>query len=243
MEHLGFRARPAGVVTREIDEGTLDLVGAYRAARALAPGPLKFTVTSPYMLARTLLDQHYGDLRSLALAIADVLADQVRDIDADVVQVDEANVPGSPEDGELAAEVINRVLDAVPGTPSVHLCFGNYGGQRVQAGRMSSLVPFFAGLRADHVVLEAARHDTDDLAHLRELDGLRFGVGVIDVKDTQVEGADEVAKRIEEASGWLGGPDRIDYVHPDCGFWILPRSIADAKIAALTAGRDLFLGR
>lgn len=243
MEHLGFRAHPAGVVTREIDEGTLDLVGAYRAARTLAAGPLKFTVTSPYMLARTLLDQHYGDLRALARAIADVLAEQVREIDADVVQVDEANVPGRPQDAELAAEVINRVLDAVPGTPAVHLCFGNYGGQRVQTGRMSALLPFFAALRADHVVLEAARHDTDDLALLREVDGLRFGVGVVDVKDTQVEGADEVAKRIEAACGWLGGPERIDYVHPDCGFWILPRSIADAKIAALTAGRDLFRGR
>ncbi|GLZ46899.1 methionine synthase [Actinomycetospora sp. NBRC 106375] len=242
-EHLGFRAKPAGVVARAIDEGSLDLVAAYRAARELSPGPLKFTLTSPYMLARTLLDEHYGDLRALATAIADVLAEQVREIDAEVVQVDEANVPGRPQDGELAAEVINRVLDAVPGTPSVHLCFGNYGGQRVQSGRMATLVPFFAALRADHVVLEAARHDSDDLGHLRELDALRFGVGVIDVKDTQVEGADEVAKRIEQASGWLGGPERIDYVHPDCGFWILPRSIADAKIAALTAGRDLFLGR
>lgn len=242
-EHLAFRARPAGVVSRAIDEGSLDLVAAYRAAADLSPGPLKFTLTSPYMLARTLLDEHYGDLRTLALAIADVLADQVRAIDAEVVQVDEANVPGRPQDAELAAEVINRVLDAVPGTPSVHLCFGNYGGQRVQTGRMAALVPFLAALRADHVVLEAARHDGDDLAHLREVDGLRLGVGVIDVKDTQVEGADEVAKRIEQAGGWLGGPERIAYVHPDCGFWVLPRSVADAKIAALTAGRDLFHGR
>ncbi|HEX4361608.1 MAG TPA: hypothetical protein VH141_29005, partial [Pseudonocardia sp.] len=109
----------------ELDEGTLDLVGAYRTARSLAPGPLKFTVTSPYMLARTLLDEHYGDLRALALAIAEVLAAQVREIDADVLQVDEANVPGRPEDAELAAEVINTVLAAAPGAPAVHLCFGN----------------------------------------------------------------------------------------------------------------------
>ena len=88
--HMGFRARPAGVVTGALDEGTLDLVSAYLTARPLAPGPLKFTVTSPYMLARTLLDEHYGDLRALALAIAEVLAAQVREIDADVLQVDEA---------------------------------------------------------------------------------------------------------------------------------------------------------
>lgn len=241
--HLGFRARPAGVVTGPLDEGTLDLVGAYRAARALTSGPLKFTVTSPYMLARTLLDEYYGDLRSLALAIAEVLADQVRDIDADVLQVDEANVPGRPEDAALAAEVINIVLDAAPGTPAVHLCFGNYNGQRVQNGRMTELHPFFAALRADHVVLEAARHDTDDLKVLADLGHLRFGIGVIDVKDTQIESADQVATRIDRAASWLGDPGRIEYVHPDCGFWILGRSIADGKIAALVAGRDRYLGR
>jgi 5-methyltetrahydropteroyltriglutamate--homocysteine methyltransferase len=41
----------------------------------------------------------------------------------------------------------------------------------------------------------------------------------------------------------LGGVERIAYVHPDCGFWMLARSIADAKIHALVAGRDLFEGR
>lgn len=240
--HMGFRARPAGVVTGPLDEGTLDLVGAYRAARALASGPLKFTVTSPYMLARTLLDDHYGDLRTLALALADVISGQLAEIDAEVVQVDEANVPGRPQDAELAAEVINRVLDAVPGTPAVHLCFGNYGGQRVQSGRMRELLPFFAALRADHVVLEAARHDVDDLKVLAEVPDLKFGVGVIDIKDTQIETADRVAGRIERAAGWLGDVGRIRYVHPDCGFWILPRSVADGKIAALVAGRDRFLG-
>lgn len=241
--HLGFRRRPAGVVTRELDEGTLDLPAAYRSARALADGPLKFTVTSPYMLARTLLDEHYGDQRALALAIADVLADQVRDIDADVIQVDEANLPGRPEDADLAAEAINRVLDAVPGTPSVHLCFGNYGGQRVQAGRVRALRPFFAGLRADHIVLEAARGDAEDLKELGDLDNLRFGIGVIDIKDTQIESADQVAARIERAAGLLAAAERIGWVHPDCGFWVLPRSVADGKIAALVAGRDLYVGR
>jgi 5-methyltetrahydropteroyltriglutamate--homocysteine methyltransferase len=32
-------------------------------------------------------------------------------------------------------------------------------------------------------------------------------------------------------------------VHPDCGFWMLKRPIADGKIRALAAGRDLYEGR
>ncbi|MDQ6880385.1 MAG: hypothetical protein M3082_22305, partial [Candidatus Dormibacteraeota bacterium] len=72
---------------------------------------------------------------------------------------------------------------------------------------------------------------------------LRLGIGVIDIKTTVVESPSDVAARIEAAARMLGGPERIAYVHPDCGFWMLARSIADAKIRALVAGRDLYEGR
>ena len=39
------------------------------------------------------------------------------------------------------------------------------------------------------------------------------------------------------------GPDRIAFVNPDCGFWMLKRSVADRKIRALVEGRDMFEGR
>ena len=39
------------------------------------------------------------------------------------------------------------------------------------------------------------------------------------------------------------GADRLQYVHPDCGFWMLQRSVADRKMRALVEGRDLFEGR
>lgn len=242
QEHLGFRRCPAAVVEGELGEGTLDLVAAFRRARALARGRLKFTVTSPYMLGRMLLDRHYGDLPGLVMALARVLAAQIAEVDADVVQVDEANLPGNSGDCLLAAEAVNLVLDAVPGRPAVHLCFGNYGGNRIQEGRLAALRPFFEQLRADHVVLETARTDFADLDVLADMDNVRFGVGVIDVKDTATESPSQVARRLERAASILGGADRIAYVHPDCGFWMLARSIADGKIRALVAGRDLFSG-
>ena len=243
QSHLGFRRRPAGVVEGPLGEGTLDLVEAYHRVAGLSRRPVKFTLTSPYMLARMLLDTHYRDQAALTLALADVLAAQVRHIDAAVIQVDEANLPGRPEDAELAAEAINRILDVVPGKPAVHLCFGNYGGQRIQAGSWAKLVGFFERIRADHVVLELARPGYGDLARLRDVPRMRLGIGVIDIKTTVVESPSEVAARIEAAATTLGGAERIAYVHPDCGFWMLARSIADAKIHALVAGRDLFEGR
>ena len=42
--------------------------------------------------------------------------------------------------------------------------------------------------------------------------------------------------------GRSSGPS-VRYVHPDCGFWMLKRGIADAKIRALARGRDLYEGR
>jgi 5-methyltetrahydropteroyltriglutamate--homocysteine methyltransferase len=244
QEHLGFRRRPSAVVEGPVGEGSLDLVEAYQRVAALSLRPVKFTLTSPYMLARVLLDTHYHDAAALTLALADVLAAQVHHIEAAVVQVDEANLPGRPEDAELAAEAINRILDAVPHTPAVHLCFGNYGGQRIQEGSWAQLMKFFDALRADHVVLELARPGYGDLKILRDVNPkLKLGIGVIDIKTTVVETPDEVASRIQTAADLLGGTERIAYVNPDCGFWMLARSIADAKIRALVAGRDLFEGR
>jgi 5-methyltetrahydropteroyltriglutamate--homocysteine methyltransferase len=243
QEHLGFRRRPSAVVEGPVGEGTLDLVDAYQRVASLSLRPVKFTLTSPYMLGRMLLDTHYHDPRALTLALADVLALQVRHIEAAVVQVDEANLPGRPEDAELAVEAINRILDAVPHTPAVHLCFGNYGGQRIQEGTWAKLLKFFDQLHADHVVLELARPGYGDLEILRDVNPkLKLGIGVIDIKTTVVEKPDDVAARIQTAADLLGGAERIAYVNPDCGFWMLARSIADAKIRALVAGRDLFEG-
>ena len=240
---MRFRRRPAAVVTGPITEGTLDLPEDCGRAAGVAGGPFKFTVTSPYMLARTLLDEHYHDFAQLTLAVADALAVQVGELSCACVQVDEANVPGNPADGPLAAEAINRVLDAVKVEKAVHFCFGNYGGQTIQSGTWAALIRFLNALRADHLVLELAHRPAGDLEALKEIDPrLGIGLGMVDIKVNHIETPEEIARAIERAEGVLG-PGRVKYVHPDCGFWMLKRSIVDRKIAALVKGRDLYLGR
>ncbi len=240
---MAFRRRPAGRVHGPIGPGLLDLPAAWEMVKPLTRTPLKFTVTSPYMLAKTLLDDHYGDLEALAMAIADVLAEQVAAIDAAVLQVDEANLTGHPEDAGWAHRPINRVLDAVSGEPALHLCFGNYGGQSIQRGLWADLLPFLNELHVDHLVLECARREGEELTVFRELrEDIALGVGVIDIKDNEIESPETVARRIEQAVKVLGA-ERVRWVHPDCGFWMLPRSVADGKMAALVQGRNLFLGK
>ena len=239
---MAYRRRPPGVVEGALASGALDLPAACAEARRLTKAPFKFTVTGPHMLAKTLLDAHYGDIEALADALAGVLAEQVAQCEADVIQVDEANLPGHPEEWPWAARALNRVLAAVRGTPAVHLCFGNYGGQVIQRGSWDKLIAYLNSLQVDHIVMEAAHRPAGELAAFRDLrPGIGLGLGVVDVKRTEVESADEIARAIERAEAVLG-PGRVRYIHPDCGFWMLDRSIADAKIRALVAGRDLHHG-
>jgi methionine synthase II (cobalamin-independent) len=306
LHGMGFRAEPAGVVEGPIDEGTLNLPRDFRRARALTNHPLKFTLTGPHMLCKTLIDHHYDDHEDLALAIAHALAKQVTDLDPDVLQIDEANITGHPHESPWAATAINVVLDAVgkgsgtrvqgsgrtadPRPPSpkaanepdrrsapsavgegrgegrttsyssssylnpepstlnpperaVHLCFGNYAGQSIQHGTWAALADFLSALHADHVVLEFAHRGYAELEYFKDLrPTLAIGLGVIDVKTNSVESPDTIADRIDQAARILG-PDRIKWVHPDCGFWMNKRSVADRKMEALVKGRDLYLGR
>lgn len=243
-DEMGFRLKPAGVAAGPITGGSLNLLDDCQRAARVAGGPFKFTLTSPYMLARTLLDEHHGNLQDLTMAIAEILAAQVRGLPCACVQIDEANIPGNPEDAPLASAAINAVLDAVDdGTQrAVHFCFGNYGGQTIQSGSWQRLLSFLCDLHVDHLVLELAHRPNADLEALKDIDPrIHIGLGVVDIKVNHIETTDEVAGRIEKAEKFLGD-GRIRWVHPDCGFWMLKRSVTDRKIAALAAGRDKYLG-
>ena len=242
-EAMGFRAAPAGIVTDEIGDGVLNLPGDYEFTRNLTTKPLKLTCTGPHMLAKTVTDRHYGSYDKVAMAIAEVLRRQLERIPADVVQIDEANIPGHPEDQEWAVEALNHVLDGIQTTRAVHICFGNYGGQTIQKGLWESLVPLLNGLHVNHYVLEFARRGYKELPILKDVDAnIGIGLSVVDIKDNEVESADLIASRIENACQVVG-EERIHYIHPDCGFWMLQRSVADRKMRALAKGRDLFYDR
>jgi len=240
---LSYRAEPAGIVTTEVGEGTLNLPRDFEFTRSLTSYPLKFTCTGPHMLAKVLTDRHYGNTGELAMAIARVLRRQLERINADVVQLDEANISGHPEDQDWAVPAINHVLEGIRGERAVHVCFGNYGGQSVQKGLWWDLMPFFNQLKANHLVLEFARRGYDELEAFRDLDRrIGLGIGIIDIKDNAVETPDVIAQRIERAAKSLG-LDRVQFIHPDCGFWMLQRTVADAKMRSLAAGKKLYEGR
>jgi len=91
-------------------------------------------------------------------------------------------------------------------------------------------------------VLECAHRPLSELEAFKDLNPkIGLGLGVVDIKATEVETASAIAAAIERAEKLLGA-GRVTYIHPDCGFWMLKRSIADAKMRALVLGRDMYEG-
>jgi 5-methyltetrahydropteroyltriglutamate--homocysteine methyltransferase len=91
--------------------------------------------------------------------------------------------------------------------------------------------------------METAHRPPEELAVFKDLRrDIGFGLGVVDIKQTEIERADQIARAIERAEKILGR-GRVKYVHPDCGFWMLKRNMADGKMRALVKGRDLYEGR
>src|SRR4029078_1537327 len=125
-----------------------------------------------------------------------------------VFRIAEAGPAAAPKDARWAAEAINLVLDGVLCEKAVHICFGNYGGQPMLRGFWRDLVPFLTALPADHLVLEFARRGYDELEAFRDLDPrIGLGIGVVDIKDNEVESPELIASRLERLVHALG-PER-----------------------------------
>ena len=241
-----FRTRPPAVVEGPIGPGTLDLPQACARAKRLADAAVQVHADRP---------AHAGEdaattvttrtRRSSRMAIADVLAEQVKHLDADVVQVDEANLPGSPDEWEWAAEAINRVLDAVQDARRPCIC-----ASATTAASRSRRAP---GRKLIGLSQRAARRPHRDGDRAPPGGGARGVQATCGRRSASASASStssrprsrpptQIARAIERAEKVLGA-ERVKYIHPDCGFWMLKRNIADGKIRALVQGRDLYEGR
>ena len=93
-------------------------------------------------------------------------------------------------------------------------------------------------------MLEFANREMAEVAILGEItaEGRDVAEGVIDVKNSYIETAEDVAERIDAVLSAGVPSERLTLV-PDCGFSQTARWMTRAKLQALVAGRDLVLGR
>ena len=99
-----------------------------RFLRANTDRTIKITLPGPFTMTQQAENAHYPDEESLAMAYADAVNEEIKDLfaaGADIVQLDEPYVQARPEAARgYAVKAINRALEGVDGKTALHLCFG-----------------------------------------------------------------------------------------------------------------------
>jgi 5-methyltetrahydropteroyltriglutamate--homocysteine methyltransferase len=208
--------------------------------RANTDRPIKATLPGPFTMSQQAQDDHYKDEEAFAMALAEAVNAEVRDLfaaGADVVQLDEPYLQARAEKAErFAIKAINRALEGIQGTTALHTCFGY---AHIVHSRPNGY-PFLeqlADVSAKQISLESAQQNVD-LSALKSLSNKTLIVGVINLADeSPVEDAEAVAARIRNALQFVDAERLI--LAPDCGMKYLPREKAFGKLSALTSGAAL----
>jgi 5-methyltetrahydropteroyltriglutamate--homocysteine methyltransferase len=239
---------PGGALDRTGHENPVPrVVGAVRRTRpvevrdveflrSITDRRIKITVPGPFTMTQQAQNDHYADDRDLALAYAEAVNEELRDLKsagADVVQIDEPYLQARPEAArEYAVEAINRALEGIEGDTVLHTCFGY---AHIVHDRPFGY-PFLRELddcTATQLSLEAAQPGLDP-AVLNEISDKVIVLGVLDLGSPEPETPEVVAGRIRRALTVLP-PDRL-VVAPDCGMKYLSRELAFVKLEAMVAG-------
>ena len=205
--------------------------------RANTDRPIRITLPGPFTMAQQAQNDYYPDEESLALAYAEAVNEEARDLKAagaDVVQIDEPYLQARPEQSRrYGLEAIARALQGIEGETALHICFG-YGHIVHEKPAGYSFLAELNECAARQISIEAAQPGLD-LSILSALPDKTIVLGVLDLSDdAPVETPEAVADRIRLALEHIP-PDRL-VIAPDCGMKYLPRDVAYRKLEAMVEG-------
>jgi 5-methyltetrahydropteroyltriglutamate--homocysteine methyltransferase len=207
--------------------------------RAATDRATKVTVPGPFTLSQLAQNEYYPDQRSLALAYADAIRQELADLaraGIDVVQLDEPYLQANADAARrFAVEAIDRALAGIEATTVLHTCYG----YAVYVADKSGGYPFLAELAdcaADQLAIEFAQPRLEPSV-LAPVAAKTVVLGVLDLSTAEVEPAEVIAGRLRAALEVVPA-DRL-VAAPDCGMKFLSRPLAFAKLAALVEGAAL----
>jgi 5-methyltetrahydropteroyltriglutamate--homocysteine methyltransferase len=184
-------------------------VAAYRAAQAMTDKPVKGMLTGPYTMCDWSFDEHYGSRREAVLALAEIIRDEVQDLEAAgarYIQIDEPAISTRPDEIDLAIEAMEIVTAGITATTISHICYGDF----------KTIYPRILELPVDVLDLEFAN------SHFENLDIFRtpkftkkISFGVLDVHSHVIETKDQVKDGIRRALE-IFDPEQV-WIDPDCG--------------------------
>jgi 5-methyltetrahydropteroyltriglutamate--homocysteine methyltransferase len=256
----------SGTATKEIKRYGALMVEQAKALRKATKKPIKIQYTGVQVLAQCTNDLFYKSSRERAMAIAAAINEDLKEVEAigaDFIQLDEFTWPYFFED--YAIEAFNRAVEGIKKAKIiVHVCWGNWGGTpaympdtTAKSGEVfdltkrvgqapsatASIIPKAYQANISVLNLESCGRRADDLSGLDIMKqhplppNVDFWAGVIDVKSTITETAEEVASRIRRLLEYVPA-DRLG-VTTDCGLILLQRYIAIDKIHALVEGTKI----
>ena len=219
-----------------------------RFTRAHTAHKLKFTLPGPMTICDTIADAHYGRRADMAMAFAEILNDEARELAAlgvDLIQFDEPafNVfMDEVKDWGIAA--LHRAIEGLECETAVHICYG-YGIEANIKWKESlgsewrqyeEIFPALNDSRIGQISLECANSKVP-LSLIGLLKDKAVMVGAIDVASLDVETPEQVAATIKAALPYVEA-ERM-YPCTNCGMAPLPRAVAAGKLAALAQGAAL----
>ncbi len=256
----------AGTLTQEVKRRGAVMVEQARALKRATNKATKIQYTGIQVLAQATNDLHYEAAEDRAMAIADAINEDILEVDAmgiDFIQLDEFTWPYFYE--PWAIEAFNRAVAGVQNAKIiVHICWGNWGGtpayfpdETAGAGEIfdltiregaepsatASVIPKSYEANIDVLNLENCGRRSDDLSGLEVVknhpvpENVQFWAGVIDVKSTITETAEQVAGRIRRLLEYVPA-DQLG-VTTDCGLILLQRYIAQDKLHAMVSGAEM----
>ncbi len=199
-------------------------------------------------IADTIADAHYGDRAKLSMALAALLNQEARALEADGIDVIQFDEPAfnvyarEVEDWGIAA--LDRASEGLKCTTAVHICYGygikaNIDWKRTLGSEWRQYEAIFPALNASRIgqVAIECRGSRVPMHLLKLLDRKQVHVGVIDVATDTIETPEEVAGVIGEALKYVARENVI--VCTNCGMAPINRYFAVAKLSALTRGAEL----
>ncbi|MGR3715951.1 MAG: methionine synthase [Thermohalobaculum sp.] len=217
--------------------------------RARTDHQLKFTLPGPMTICDTIADAHYGSRPEMAMAFADLLNQEARELEAlgvDVIQFDEPAFNAFMDQVPIwGVDALHRAIDGLTCKTAVHICYGygiqeNIDWKETLGDEWRQYEEFFPALnesRIDQVSLECADSKVP-MSVLGLLGDKEVLVGAIDVASVTVETPEKVAATLRAAMEFVD-PERI-IACTNCGMAPLPRHVAEGKLKALGAGAALF---
>lgn len=207
--------------------------------RANTDRQIKITVPGPFTMAQQAQNDFYATEEEMALAYADALNGEIKDLfaaGADVIQVDEPYMQARPEKArQYGVKALNRALEGVTGRTAMHICFG-YAAVIHERPAGYSFLPELAECCVQQISIETAQSNLDTSV-LEKFKDKTIILGVLDLSTHEIETPEIVAARIRRALPHIS-PDRV-IVAPDCGLKYLPRPVAFGKMKAMADGAKI----